>query len=182
MKEFLLNILLTIDQNIVEFVKIPKDRNFNSNKKNLVKLSKIVKRCKEENIFVGILGSWALTIYLNQEFKNIEDIDLTTNDVSFESLKKILLELGYKKVISNWPNMDCFEKNRINIDIYCVDNKKHLYHGLPLKIEEIEYQGMKYPVVSKGTLFKMYKKAFLRPGRSIKKDLVKLKILRNIQD
>ncbi len=182
MKEFVLNLLLAIDRNLIEYIKIPTNGNLKSNKKSLEELSKIVKQCKKENIFIGILGSWALTMYLNQEFKNIDDIDLLTNDVSSQPLKKILLELGYREGISNWPNMVCFEKNGIGLDIYSVDNKKHIYYGLILKTAKIEYQGVEYPVVNKETLYKMYKKVFMSPKRSLKKDLVKFKILKNIKD
>lgn len=182
MREFLLNILLAVDQNIFEFIKIPQDSHLSSNKKSLKELSKILKRGKEKNIFIGILGSWALTMYSNKEFKNIDDIDLLTNDVSSLALKEILLELGYEEGVSKWSNMDYFEKDGIGIDMYSIDNKKHVYYGLPFEIEEIEYKGVKYPVLSKEALYKMYKKVFMRPKRSVKKDLVKFKILRNIKD
>jgi len=182
MKELILNILLTIDRSVIEFIKIPQDMNINSNQESLEELSKIVKRAKENNVFIGVLGSWALTMHLNKKFKNVYDIDLMTDNDSMESLKKLFLELGYKEATSNWPNMCYFEKNGIGIDIHSIDNKKHIYYGLSFKIDDIRYQGRNYPVVSKDTLYQMYKRVFMKPKRSIKKDLVKFKILNNIRD
>lgn len=178
MKEFILNLLLAIDRNLIEYIKIPTNGNLKSNEKSLEELSKIVKICEEKNIFVGILGSWALTMYSNKEFKNIEDIDLVTNDTSLKSLQELLTELGYRETSSNWPNMHYFEKRGLGIDIFSVDNKKHIYYGLPCKIVILRYQEKDYPVVSKESLYQMYKRVFMKPKRSVKRDLIKFKILR----
>jgi len=178
MKEFLLNIILAIDCHIIEFIKIPE--NINSNKQSLKELSNIIMRCKENSILVGILGSWALTIHLGKEFRKIDDIDLMTDDASFERLEKLLLTLSYKKVSSKWPNMHCFTKNGVRIDVYSVNDKNHIFYGLPFNTENMGYQGNSYPVITKRILYEMYKRVFMKPGRSIRKDLISFKVLNSI--
>ena len=181
MKVFILQILFFIDNNIFEFIKIPPKINKISNERVFKELLFIIKKCKTKDIKIKVLGSCALTIFLKKDFKHINDIDFAVQASSLREVNTLLAKLGYKRKKAKWPNEYEFIKKGVRVDFFCEDDQKHIYYGIPLEIENVLYKGEIYPLVKPKTLYKMYKKIFLKNGRSLRNDLTKLKILKVLQ-
>jgi hypothetical protein len=178
MRKIFVNILLTFDKHIVEFIKIPKSRNFKINEKYFKELFLISKEAKKRKIDLAIIGSWALVILSKRNFKNISDIDLICKDKYLKNLKILLCDLGYREEDPKWPHTYRFSKDSIEVEFH---DSKHMFFKIPLETNTLSYMQKDFTIVSPKALYRMYVKLFFRRKRNIKADLIKLKMLKNSQ-
>lgn len=180
MKKILVQFLLFVDNHIVHFIEnkeiVPNEKT----RKSLNFLNYLVNEANKREIRFWIIGSWAITMLSGKYFKQITDIDLTTKDSELDKLSNLLLDLGYKKGQSKWPNMHFFEKDNVEVEFFSVEDKKHLFSGVPLEDRKVNFINHLYRVLSPNTLYEKYLLVFLHKKRSIKADLVKFKILNTL--
>ncbi len=180
LKSLILNILLLIDKHIVKFIKVEEVTPNEKTQKSLIYLSELSAKALENDVLFWITGSWAITMLSGKYFKQINDIDLTTKNSELSKLSEILIQLGYSKGESKWPDMHFFEKDGIDIEFFSVEDKNHIFSEVPLTDCVVTFNNQTYRILEPSVLYTKYLKILLHKKRNAKADLVKLKILKNL--
>lgn len=143
-------------------------------------LKKIYAEAENEGIKLWLTGSWAITGRNGSYIKNICDIDFTMRTrVDEENFGKVLLSLGLIKVREGPMGANRYVDQRSGIEVdFGSITYPGPYYQIPLKDDgEVTLDGFSYRVIPAESHLKVYKHILFRKGRSLRNDLVKIKIL-----
>ncbi|MFA5776021.1 MAG: hypothetical protein WC988_00430 [Patescibacteria group bacterium] len=143
-------------------------------------LKRIYTEAEKQGTRLWLTGSWAITGRNGFYIKNIRDIDFTMRTrIDEENFGKLLLSLGLTKVREGpmGANRYVDQKSGIEVD-YGSITYPGVYYNMPLKEDEkVISDGFSYRVIPAESHLKVYKHILFCKGRSLKSDLIKIKIL-----
>lgn len=181
-KKPIIDILMFIDSNLYSYINIPKKSLLKQNRSLIIFLIKLITLANKNNINFWVNGSTAVSFYNGSFFKKISDLDLTfKNKVSEEKMEKLLKSIGFKTIskrkrgaIKMYSN-----KYKLEVDLGQINIKNGLFYKAKLNNYFTTFNGISLRLINAKDLIKAYIILSLTFKRSIKQDLIKIKILKN---
>jgi len=126
-------------------------------------------------------GSWAITGKHGSFIKQIRDIDFTMRTKEDEvNFSKLLEGLGLRKVENSPMGANrYFDPNtKAEVDFGSITYPGTIYYQIPLSEEDqVTMDNFAYRVIPKESHKRIYESILFSRGRSVRNDLIKLKIL-----
>lgn len=143
-------------------------------------LKKIYTEAEKQGTRLWLTGSWAISGRNGFYIKNIRDIDFTMKTrIDEENFGSLLITLGLMKTREGpmGANRYVDQKSGIEVDFGSI-TYPGVYYNMPIRDnEKVTLDGFSYRVIPAESHLKVYKHILFRKGRSIRNDLVKIRIL-----
>jgi hypothetical protein len=185
MRRYIVNLILALDRLLSgKLIKIP---TIEPNERTLAVFDlfkKIYTEAEAKGIKIWAVGSLVVTARAGRFFREINDIDIATRTVEdTEKLENLITRMGLEKSEKKSPLRAIKyvqPETGILVDLGPLESPRpHVYTGVSLdETEIVQLKGFKFRAIPSKGHFKMYCRVFLKKGRKIGEDLVKLKILK----
>ena len=178
---FFLKGWLTLESLGILSLDIPNIAPNRKTRKTFELLKRIYLQAEAVGIRVWVSGSWAVVGRNGGAFfKDINDIDLTLcSKEEEERLARLLESLGLSKSDKSPTGVRRYldVEHGIGVDFGATAYPGTICYQLPLAEERVEIDGFSFRVVPRESHIVVYQRLLFSPGRSLRNDLVKLKIL-----
>lgn len=165
----------------VNLINIPEVAPNKTTLDTLALLKKIYKETEDRGTKVWVTGSWAITGRFGKYTKQTRDVDLTMRTKQDEKdFSKALFDLGLRRKGNSPMDANRFidPNTGIEIDFGSIAYPGTVYYNIPLNEKEtVKINGFEFRVIPKEGQISLYKSILFNKGRSLRNDLVKLKIL-----
>jgi len=176
-----LRIWLLLEKGGLRLVRVPNIKPSEKTLQVLDLLREAYSEAEKRNIKVWLTGSWAITARIGYFFKNIDDIDFTMRTREEEKRFASLLEgLGLVRKGDSPMGATRYvdSSSKTEVDFGSTTYPGTDFYQMPLDEGETGHlDGFEFRIAPKQVSLDIYERILFDKGRSVKADLIKIKLL-----